>query len=94
MLTSRNSSSGPSGPLREHMLRQTREQDLALTIELSKAPRPATIDEMVHYSAVRLIDQLGLHLDTPNRWDGQMDASPKASTRSTSQSQFAPWCTT
>lgn len=35
-----------SGPLREHMLKQTREQDLALTIELSKAERPATVDDV------------------------------------------------
>jgi flagellar biosynthesis protein FliP len=35
-----------SGPLREYMLRQTRPQDLALTIELSKAERPATVDDV------------------------------------------------
>jgi 4-hydroxy-3-polyprenylbenzoate decarboxylase len=35
--------------------------------------RPTTIDEMVQYSAARLIDQLGLHLDIP-RWDGRMKA--------------------
>jgi flagellar biosynthetic protein FliP len=35
-----------SGPLREHMLRQTRQHDLALTIELSKAPRPETVDDV------------------------------------------------
>ena len=31
--------------------------------------RPATIDEMVNYSCVRLLDQLGLHVDTA-RWSG------------------------
>lgn len=35
-----------SGPLRDYMLKQTREQDLALTIELSKAERPATADDV------------------------------------------------
>jgi 4-hydroxy-3-polyprenylbenzoate decarboxylase len=35
--------------------------------------RPTTIDEMVQYSAARLIDQLGLHPDIP-RWDGRMKA--------------------
>jgi len=35
-----------SGPLRGHMLKHTREQDLALTIELSKAERPATVDDV------------------------------------------------
>jgi len=33
-------------PLRDFMLRQTREQDLALVIEISKGPRPATVDEV------------------------------------------------
>ena len=35
-----------SGPMREHMLRQTRQQDLALTIELAKAERPETVDDI------------------------------------------------
>lgn len=33
-------------PLREFMLRNTREEDLALMIELSRAPRPASHDEL------------------------------------------------
>lgn len=33
-------------PLREFMVRQTREQDLALTVELSKSPAPSTIDDV------------------------------------------------
>lgn len=33
-------------PLREFMIRQTREQDLALMIELAKAPVPASADEV------------------------------------------------
>ncbi len=37
---------GASRPLREFMIRQTREHDLALMVELSKAPRPATIDDV------------------------------------------------
>lgn len=35
-----------SGPLRDFMLRQTREQDLALMIELSKAPVPQSAAEV------------------------------------------------
>jgi len=31
--------------------------------------RPASIDEMVNYTCVRLLDQLGLHVDTA-RWSG------------------------
>jgi len=33
-------------PLREFMLRQTREQDLALMVELSKAPLPQSVEEV------------------------------------------------
>jgi flagellar biosynthetic protein FliP len=33
-------------PLREFMARQTREQDIALMVELSKAPRPATMADV------------------------------------------------
>jgi flagellar biosynthetic protein FliP len=33
-------------PLREFMVRQTREADLALTVELSKAPPPTSIDDI------------------------------------------------
>jgi flagellar biosynthetic protein FliP len=33
-------------PIREFMVRQTREQDLALMVELSKAERPSTIDDI------------------------------------------------
>ena len=36
--------------------------------------RPATIDEMVNYSCVRLLDQLGLHVDTA-RWSGLGEGS-------------------
>jgi flagellar biosynthesis protein FliP len=41
-----------SGPLREFMMRQTREQDLALMIELSKAKRPESMNDI---SNVQLI---------------------------------------
>lgn len=33
-------------PLREFMVRQTREQDLALMVELANAPQPGTIDDI------------------------------------------------
>jgi flagellar biosynthesis protein FliP len=49
-----------SGPLRQHMLRHTREQDLALTIELSKAERPATIDDvsLLHLIPAYMLSEL------------------------------------
>lgn len=37
--------------------------------------RPQSIDEMVNYSAARLLDQLGIHLDV-SRWSGTMAATP------------------
>ena len=36
--------------------------------------KPATIDEMVNYTCVRLLDQLGVHVDT-TRWAGLSDDS-------------------
>jgi flavin prenyltransferase len=33
---------------------------------------PATIDELVHYSVTRLLDQVGIHLPAAERWDGDM----------------------
>lgn len=37
---------GASKPLREFMIRQTREHDLALMVELSKAPQPRSIEDV------------------------------------------------
>jgi 4-hydroxy-3-polyprenylbenzoate decarboxylase len=34
--------------------------------------RPQTIDDLVTYSAARLLDQVGIHLDVGSRWDGEM----------------------
>lgn len=36
--------------------------------------RPASIDDMVNYTCVRLLDQLGLHVDTA-RWSGLREGS-------------------
>ncbi|MGE0462820.1 MAG: UbiX family flavin prenyltransferase [Vicinamibacterales bacterium] len=33
--------------------------------------KPATIDDLVTYTAIRLLDQFDIHVDAP-RWDGQM----------------------
>lgn len=45
--------------------------------------RPASIDELVTYSAARLLDQLDIHLDVRNRWTGMREATAarRASTR-------------
>lgn len=36
--------------------------------------RPATVDDLVTYTAVRLLDQFGIHVDAP-RWNGEMQVS-------------------
>jgi 4-hydroxy-3-polyprenylbenzoate decarboxylase len=36
--------------------------------------RPASIDEMVDHSVSRILDQIGVHLDT-ERWSGEMEAA-------------------
>lgn len=40
------------GPLREYMVRQTREEDLALMIELSKVPSPQTMEEVTNLQLI------------------------------------------
>jgi 4-hydroxy-3-polyprenylbenzoate decarboxylase len=41
--------------------------------------RPASIDEMVDYSVSRILDQLGIHLDT-DRWSGDMAVAVRDTT--------------
>ena len=41
-----------SKPLREFMARQTREQDIALMVDLSKAPRPQSMDDVSNVQLV------------------------------------------
>ena len=38
--------------------------------------KPATLDDLVTYSAVRLLDQFDIHIDVP-RWDGDMEVKGK-----------------
>jgi flagellar biosynthetic protein FliP len=47
-------------PLREFMVRQTREKDLALMIEIARAPQPATIDDVktIHIVPAFLLSEL------------------------------------
>jgi flagellar biosynthetic protein FliP len=49
-----------SKPLRDFMIRQTREHDLALMVELSKAPQPRTIDDvgMVQLAPAFILSEL------------------------------------
>jgi 3-polyprenyl-4-hydroxybenzoate decarboxylase len=34
--------------------------------------QPRTIDDLVRQTVVRILDQVGIHLDAP-RWSGEMD---------------------
>src|SRR5262245_47215796 len=36
--------------------------------------KPRTVDDLVSYSAARLLDQLEIHLDVRNRWTGMREA--------------------
>lgn len=47
-------------PLREFMVRQTREKDLALMIEIARAPQPATIEDVrtIHIVPAFLLSEL------------------------------------
>jgi flavin prenyltransferase len=36
--------------------------------------RPKTVDEIVDWAAVRLLDQVGVHTELAERWNGRMEA--------------------
>jgi 4-hydroxy-3-polyprenylbenzoate decarboxylase len=36
--------------------------------------RPRTVDDIVTWSAARLLDQVGVHTEVAHRWDGEMEA--------------------
>jgi 3-polyprenyl-4-hydroxybenzoate decarboxylase len=36
--------------------------------------RPGTVEEIVTWSAARLLDQVGIHTEATHRWDGEMEA--------------------
>ena len=39
--------------------------------------RPQSVDDLVNYTAARLLDQLGIHLDVRNRWTGMRQAGAR-----------------
>jgi 4-hydroxy-3-polyprenylbenzoate decarboxylase len=39
--------------------------------------RPRSVDEIVTYSAARLLDQVGIHTELANRWNGDMDVQSR-----------------
>ena len=40
--------------------------------------RPETVDDIITWSAARLLDQIGVHTEMSSRWDGKMDSGPTA----------------
>ena len=38
---------------------------------------PQTIDDIVNYTVVRLLDQFDIHLDVHNRWAGMTEVSTR-----------------
>jgi len=40
--------------------------------------RPKTVDDIITWSAARLLDQIGVHTEMSSRWDGKMDSGPTA----------------
>jgi flavin prenyltransferase len=39
--------------------------------------KPQSVDDLVNYTAARLLDQLGIHLDVRNRWTGMQQAGAR-----------------
>ena len=39
--------------------------------------KPQSLDDLVNYTAARLLDQLGIHLDVRNRWTGMRQAGAR-----------------
>ena len=40
--------------------------------------RPKTVDDIITWSAARLLDQIGVHTQMSSRWNGKMDSGPTA----------------
>jgi 4-hydroxy-3-polyprenylbenzoate decarboxylase len=50
---------------------------------------PASIDDLVTYSATRLLDQFGIHVDEGARWTGEMRSRQAAGTKPASRARPA-----
>lgn len=59
-LTAQQAAKEAAGPLRQFMVRYTREQDLALMVGLSKAPLPASVDDiqLIHLVPAFMLSEL------------------------------------
>jgi 4-hydroxy-3-polyprenylbenzoate decarboxylase len=39
--------------------------------------RPRTLDDIIDYTSIRLLDQLGIHVEAKGRWEGLNPAAPR-----------------
>jgi 4-hydroxy-3-polyprenylbenzoate decarboxylase len=62
----------------EHMLRLSRMGAVILPPVPAFYARPATLDEAVDHTVMRVLDQFGLHQDAAGRWSGRTAASTTA----------------
>ena len=59
----------------EHMLRLSRMGTVIFPPVPAFYQRPASIDDLVDHTVMRVLDQFDLHLDAAGRWDGRMQTS-------------------
>jgi 4-hydroxy-3-polyprenylbenzoate decarboxylase len=59
----------------EHMLRLSRMGAVIFPPVPAFYHRPQTIGELVDQTAMRILDQFGLHVDAAGRWDGRMEGA-------------------
>ena len=59
----------------EHMLRLSRMGTVIFPPVPAFYQRPATIDDLVDHTVMRILDQFDLHLDAAGRWDGRMQTT-------------------
>lgn len=58
----------------EHMLRLSRMGAVMFPPVPAFYQRPATVDDIVNHTVMRVLDQFGLHLDEAGRWSGRTAA--------------------
>jgi flavin prenyltransferase len=61
----------------ENMLKLSRMGVVIAPPALAFYNKPQSLDDLITFSAARLLDQFGIHLDVRNRWTGLREASGK-----------------
>jgi flavin prenyltransferase len=52
--------------------------------------RPRSLEDIIDYTVVRLLDQVGLHVDVPGRWDGAMATAAPSDTAAVERGSELP----